>query len=123
MRKMIRMISSIVVLGLSFSAVAVAQEGQGMANRMAEMMDEDGDGKITKEEFMKDKEEMFVKLDKDSDEVLSADEQKEMMKMCMQRRQKMMGKGNKKQGMMERPGMKDMRMRGQKQGGDEGMMD
>ena len=39
-------------------------------------IDSDGDGKITKEEFIKHKEDMFTKFDKNADGVLDADEQK-----------------------------------------------
>jgi len=46
------------------------------------MMDADGDGKITKEEFMSGHEKMFSMKDKNGDGVIDASERKMMMGKC-----------------------------------------
>ena len=45
------------------------------------MMDTDGDGKVTKDEFMQGHETMFGKMDANGDGVIDADEQSAAMKM------------------------------------------
>ena len=47
-----------------------------------QMMDADGDGKVTKDEFTKAHDAMFSKKDKNSDGVLDADEMKAMEGKC-----------------------------------------
>jgi Ca2+-binding EF-hand superfamily protein len=52
---------------------------KGMAGMHMQMMDADGDGKISKDEFMQGHEKMFNAMDQNKDGVLDANELKMMM--------------------------------------------
>ena len=69
---------SAAVIGLSVASVAAiaGDHGHDHKGKMMEKVDTDGDGKISKEEFMAKHEKMFTKMDVDGDGYLSKEEMK-----------------------------------------------
>lgn len=107
MKDIIKIVLVFVIYIMAFGVLALAQDDQGKGG-MTAMMDDDGDGKITKEEFVNHKEKMFSKLDENSDGVLDENEMKAMKMMCMKCGRSMMGKDGKMGGMMGCPEMQKM---------------
>ncbi len=69
-------ISALILGALSLSTIHAGHHGGG---KKMEMMDTDGDGAVSKEEFMSHKEQRFMKKDENGDGVLS---EEEMTKHC-----------------------------------------
>lgn len=98
-----------VVPPASPKAEAAPQKGsEGMCGGMMKMMDGNGDGKVSKDEFMKHHEGMFAMMDKNNDGVLDESEMGQMRMMM----QHMMGGGMG--GMMHGGGMGGGGMEGMK---------
>ncbi len=70
-------ITALILGALSLSTIHAGDHGGG--KHKMEMMDTDGDGAVSKEEFMNHKEQRFMKKDENGDGVLSEDE---MTKHC-----------------------------------------
>ena len=67
------------ILGLSIASNAAIADNHGHGDKKGKMMekvDTDGDGKVSKEEFMAKHEKMFTKMDADGDGYLSKEEMK-----------------------------------------------
>ena len=69
----------------SGTSVADRHGGHGKHRKM-KMMDADGDGSISKDEFMAHAEKKFEKKDKNGDGVLSGDEMKKGCKCCKKKK-------------------------------------
>jgi len=69
-------ISALILGALSLSTLHAGHHGGG---KKMEMMDTDGDGAVSKEEFMSHKEQRFMEKDENGDGILSEDE---MTKHC-----------------------------------------
>jgi len=84
------------------SSAAFADEHMNMKEEMMKC-DTNKDGMISKDEFIKSKTEMFMKMDKDTNAKLDASEQKMMMdKMHMMNHGDNMQHENKEHGMMKK---------------------
>lgn len=70
-------VSALILGALSISYVHAGHHGGG--KNKIEMMDADGDGAVSKEEFMSHKEQRFMKKDENGDGVLT---EEEMTKHC-----------------------------------------
>jgi len=73
---------TLIVSVFSISHVYASHHGDGKGKM--EMMDTDGDGSISKDEFMSHKEKKFNKKDENGDGVLTEDE---MKKYCKHKKQ------------------------------------
>lgn len=78
MKKLFMMAAVLGAFTLStHAAMADNHDGQGHKGKMMERYDTDGDGKMSKSEFMAKHEAMFMKMDKDGDGYLSKEEKKD----------------------------------------------
>jgi hypothetical protein len=65
----------------STAAIAEHHEGGNYKGKMMERVDTDGDGQVSKAEFMAKHEEMFTKMDTNSDGFVSPEEMKAAKEM------------------------------------------
>lgn len=93
-KPLVTALSAALIVG-AFSIAPVLAEHHGGGKNKMEMMDTDGDGSVSKEEFMAHKEEKFNKKDENGDGVLSEDE---MAKHCKTRKHGKKGKKGEEEG-------------------------
>lgn len=86
----------------STDVMAHNHDDKGYKGKMMEKVDTDGDGAISKEEFMAKHEEKFTKMDTDADGLISKEEHKAAK---MERKEKMKEKMGKMKEMKDK--MKD----------------
>lgn len=90
MKKLFLAVAAISALSIgSTAAIAGHHEGGEHKGKMMERVDTDGDGKISKAEFMAKHESKFMKMDVNGDGFLSKDEMKEAKSKMKEKRQQM----------------------------------
>ncbi len=78
-KQLITILTTVLVVSALAISYAYAGDHGGKKDKM-KMMDTDGDGAVSKEEFMAHKEQRFMKKDANGDGVLTEDEMKKQCK-------------------------------------------